>query len=118
MPKQSSSRQTYTIGFILCVVGALMVILLKALGAEGALNSLINNANADPLIWLILYVVLGIVTLVVAVRTRTQREPLLALLVLIFGIIFIILDHTLTSLIFWAGILILIGAILILADRT
>lgn len=118
MPKQSSSRQTYTIGFLLCFIGALFAILIAALDIQGAFNHLITHLNPDRLIYVILYIVLGVVTMVLAVRTRTQREPLLALLILIFGIIFIILNPDIFDLLLWAGVLILIGAILILMDRT
>ncbi len=118
MPKQSSSRQTYTIGFLLCFVGALIAILIAALDIQGALNQLVIHLHPEPLIWVILYIVLGIVTIVLSIRTRTQREPLLAIIILIFGIIFIILNANITDLLFWAGVLILIGAILILVDRT
>ncbi len=106
------------VGFLLCVIGAILVLLEEALGLPGALNHLTHPVHPDiaPLINLLFLIVLAIISIILALRMRAVRGSYFPLLLIIVAVI--IIYRTGFSLIPLIGcILMIIGAILALTAR-
>lgn len=101
-------------GFLLSVIGAILVLLDALLGIQGALNHLAQDIA--PLINILFLIVLSIISIILALRMRAVREAFFPLILIIVAVLIIL--RTGFSLIPLIGsILILIGAILVLASR-
>ncbi|MFX1474913.1 MAG: hypothetical protein ACFFCO_05460, partial [Promethearchaeota archaeon] len=85
MPKQSTSRSLIFTGFLLSILGAILVLIDALLGIQGALNHLNHPVHPDiaPLLNIGLLVVLSIISIILALRMRAVRDNFLPLVLII-----------------------------------
>lgn len=102
------------VGFLLSVIGAILVVLYAVLGLPDALNHLASDIA--PMITIVLLFVLSIFSIILAFRMRAVRDSFFPLILIIVAVI--MMWRTGFSLIpVIGGILIIIGAIIVLAAR-
>ena len=120
MPRRRSNTTLVFTGFVLCAVAAIIAILigiLRLLNAVPALLSLQFEALIDG----ILYLALGLLSLVISMRVRGHYDPILAILLLIFAVLFMVfglgIGFGLGLEALLVGILLLLGAILLMVGK-
>jgi hypothetical protein len=100
-------------GFVLCLIAAIVALLLGVLDIVSALPGL----NLTGLAYGIIYFALGLLSIIFSLRINRRYDSTAVILLLIFSIIFIILGGLSLSLEALVGVLMLIGAILLLVGK-
>jgi hypothetical protein len=100
-------------GFVLCLIAAIVALLLGVLDIVNALPGL----NLTGLAYGIIYFALGLLSIIFSLRINRRYDSTAVILLLIFSIIFIILGGLSLSLEALVGVLMLIGAILLLVGK-
>ena len=107
----ASNKTLLFTGFVLCLVGGIVALIVGILDIIGTLPSL-----SMALAYGIVYFALGLLCVIFSLRINNRYDSTAVILLLVFSIIFLILGGFL-SLIAVAGLLILIGAILLLVGK-
>ena len=97
-------------GSILCIVASIVAILLGVIAVMGF-------PNPNALIEAVLYLALGLISLLFSFRIFNKYNATYAILLLVFSIIFIALYVILGLYSAIVGLIMLIGAILIFIDK-
>lgn len=111
--KLAANKTLVFTGFVLCVIAAIVAILIGLLDLIGALPGLDLMGIAYGLI----YFALGLLSLIFSIRINRRYDVTLAILLLIFSIIFIVIGGLGLSLTTLIGILMLLGVILIMVGK-
>jgi hypothetical protein len=102
------------VGFLLSVIGAILVILYAVLGVPDALNHLASDIA--PMITIVLLFVLAIIAIILAFRMRAVKDSFFPLILIIVAVV--IMWRTAFMLFPLIGsILIILGAIIVLIAR-
>lgn len=107
-------------GFLLSVLGAILVLLDAALSIGGAINQLSHPVNPDlaPVINVVFLIGLSIISIILSLRMRAVRDSFLPLILIMVAVIIMWRSgFSLLSFTMFGSILILIGAILVMAAR-
>ncbi len=113
-----SNRDLIFAGFLLCIIGAVAALFAGVLDIVNWATPPINLSNVNPLMYGIILLVLGVISIVFTLRARrVRRDVLPPILLLIFSLIIIYIEFGLT-LGCLGGFLLLIGSILFLAARS
>ena len=101
-------------GFVLCLVAAIIAVLIGLLDLINALPGLNLNAMIDA----ILFLALGLLSLIFSMRIRRRYYSEVAILLLVFSILFLALGFwRLGTLAIIVGILMLLGIIIVMIGR-
>jgi hypothetical protein len=115
LPRRHSSSSLVFTGFVLCAVAAIIAILFGILYLVNALPGF----NLGGLVDGILFLVLGLLSLMFSMRVRRRYYATYTVLLLVFSILFLALGlgfgYGLYALL--VGILMLLGAIIIMVGR-
>lgn len=111
MTKLAANKTLVFTGFVLCLIAAIVAILIGLVDLIGALPGLHLMGIAYGLI----YFALGLLSLIFSIRINRRYDVTLAILLLIFSIIFIVIGGL--GLITLIGILMLLGVILIMVGK-
>lgn len=109
----ASNRTLIFTGIVLCFIGTIIAVLLGILRLVNAIPGL----DLMGIAYGIIYFALGLLSLIFTIRINRRYDTTLAVLLLVFSIIFLILGGLSLSLEALIGILMLIGVILIFIGK-
>ena len=114
MPRRRSDSTLVFTGFVLCAVAAIIAVLIGLLDLIGALPGF----NINGLINGILFFALGLLSLIFSMRVRRRYYSTVAVLLLVFSILFLALGFWLGStLAIIVGVLMLLGVIILMIGK-
>jgi hypothetical protein len=117
MPRRHSNSTLVFTGFVLCLVAAIIAILFGVLALVDALPSL----HLQSLIRGVLFFALGLLSLVISMRIRRHYDAVLAVLLLVFAILFLAfglgIGVGLGTEALLVGILLLLGTIILMIGK-
>lgn len=112
MPKGSSSL--VLVGYVLCLVAAIIAVLIGILDLVDALPGLHLNGMING----ILFLALGLLSLIFSLRVRRRYHSEVAILLLVFSVLFLVLGFwRLGNLAIIVGILMLLGVIILMIGK-